>query len=257
MPEASAVAGIVRFRTEHQIPTPELTTTQRTRLYALAEDAGLTRAQLVENAGGNAARMLFSVLGGARRINPRNAAQIPQVIVLAGSGPDSAAGICTARHMANHNLRVTVFIAPEDQVELSAVGLVQLKLFSEAGGKVIRSADSMPSSAVDLVLDAVGVAHCGSKTTAVLQWCKQHRIRVASFGVPAGVDIDTGARAEYALTPTWCISFGLPGAGDGFTSACDQFYLVDLGIPKSVYKKLIPNYHSPFYESSVVPLERF
>lgn len=49
--------------------------------------------------------------GGSRRINPRNTHQTPVVVVLVGVGFKGAAAVAVARHLASHNVSVTLCAA--------------------------------------------------------------------------------------------------------------------------------------------------
>lgn len=55
---------------------------------------GLLRIQSVETAGFSTAQMIIGILGGSRRINPKNAQQAPEVLVLIGDSDVSAEAIC-------------------------------------------------------------------------------------------------------------------------------------------------------------------
>ena len=75
------------------------------------------------------------------RLNPRNAHQRPVVVVLVGPHIQGAQAANCARHLATHNVQVTVYkpnylkLLPELEEELQLLGLTHAKVTSNAKGE--------------------------------------------------------------------------------------------------------------------------
>ena len=69
----------------------------------------------------------------SRRFNPSNAHQRPTAVILCGPHMQGAQGVNCARHLASHNVDVTVFV-PNFVKVIDALE-VELRLFMLTGGK--------------------------------------------------------------------------------------------------------------------------
>lgn len=143
---------------------------------------------MVELAGSGASTMLLSLLGGAGRINPRNAKQLPSVVVLVGSGATAAEGVATARHLAGHHVNVQLFLEPGVEPSLDAAVLLQLKLFGLTSGSPRMACSRRPpltqregrrvvdhrllAMPVDLAIDAIGETVLSPGMREAVHWCQ-------------------------------------------------------------------------------------
>ena len=67
-----------------------------------------------------------------------------KVVVLAGTGRNGAGGICAARHLINHNVKV--FVCRSRAYQLSDEVTHQWKIYKESGGKEAQ-VGALPGSA--------------------------------------------------------------------------------------------------------------
>ena len=85
-----------------------------------ATETGPNTDQMTENGGRTAAMLTLQALGGNRRIKPGNHNERPLVVVLVGNNRTGAFGLSAARHLANHDCQVLVWVLGKES-ELSSV----------------------------------------------------------------------------------------------------------------------------------------
>lgn len=230
------------FFTDDGITVPSVSQELAHKLLDTSEKMGLSRDQRIENAGLCACQMSLQLLGGGNRINPNNTHQIPNVVVMAGPHSQGLQGICTARHLANHNVHVTLFI-PKKTQEL----IPQLALFMHTGGNLVASVRDLPKQPVDLVIDTLvgnGRQDIIEQMHHAAQWANQNRAPVLVID-PCAHSASTGIEVK------WSIALGLPLAS---TPSAGTLYLADVGIPKGVFAAVGITYVSPFADKFVIRL---
>ena len=206
-PAANEAVDGERFRTEHHIPVPAISWERMKNLYSAANDIGMTRAQIDENAGTSMCQMVIKLLGSSSRINATNR-QMPDVVLLVGDGLCSSFGLVTARHLANRGVKVTVYISRRKLANLSIHGLAHFKTFERTGSTLLSNTADLPTKSVDLIIDALG--SCEPDEVAAIDWCNACRTTKLTFEHPAGVDALTGHHGGSWIKPSMCIGFGLP-----------------------------------------------
>jgi NAD(P)H-hydrate epimerase len=81
---------------------------------------------------------------------------------------------------------------------------------------------------------------------------------VLSLDLPSGVDPDTGNASELAVCATATLTIALPKLGlltaSGRTHA-GALYVVDIGLPRSLYMRLGIEFEDPFASGPVVRLD--
>ncbi|XP_032230789.1 enhancer of mRNA-decapping protein 3 isoform X2 [Nematostella vectensis] len=232
------------YSTEIGITVPAISPELRMRLIQTSEQMGLTAEQRIEAAGLCAWQMTVQLLGGPQRFTRSNAHQTPSVVVMAGPHIQGLQGICTARHLANRNVQVTLFI-PRKTQDL----IPQLALYMHTGGALAASVRDLPRQPVDLVIDALA-GHNQKKevmeqTLNAVEWANQNMAPILSLD-PC---LQT---SSLGLEVKWSLALGLPLAN---TPKSGRLYLGDIGIPKGVFSAVDINYISPFGDKFVIPLE--
>src|SRR5258708_26889479 len=101
----SGLSGMpARFVTDTGKEVPTVTAAQMREVDRIAiEETGPNLFQMMENAGSNLAAQALEALGERWRE--------ALVVVLAGPGRNGAGGICAARHLANHGVRVALCLS--------------------------------------------------------------------------------------------------------------------------------------------------
>eukprot|EP00040_Diaphanoeca_grandis_P021869 m.116763 g.116763 ORF g.116763 m.116763 type:complete len:420 (+) comp28536_c0_seq2:60-1319(+) len=247
-------AGLLgdRYETEHSVPVPAVTWEQMKYITSAADNIGLSRAQLEENGGTAVCQIVVDTLGGSRRINHTTRHQPPQVLILIGDSHSSGFGLCSARHLANRSINVTVFMSRRTLANLSIHGLAQFKSFEQCGGTLLSNTSDLPRNPVDVVIDALGA--CDPDDVEAISWFNSCRCTRIALEYPAGVNAITGHHGGAWSKPTMCIAFGLPKVGRAFSESCPELYLADLGLPKLLLVDRFPGYDHPYYDKSVVRL---
>ncbi|KAI9351340.1 YjeF N-terminal domain-containing protein, partial [Obelidium mucronatum] len=247
-----------------------ITTAEMAEVERLAvTETGPNETQMIENAGRGAAMLVMQALGeffyflfasqlsveslgGARRIKAGNHNAAPIVVVLAGNNKVGAYGLCTARHLANHEVTVVVSVVG-GEAELVNTVSYQRKIFLPTGGKVIKQVSELPQigEPVDLIVDSLLGATQQildlsetdrSLTCDLMKWGNENRADILSLDIPSGFNASTGIPTSQALhiSAKWTLSFGLPKSclGKIAREITGELFLADIGIPKLVYQKL-------------------
>jgi NAD(P)H-hydrate epimerase len=212
------------------------------------QETGPNLFQMMENAGRNLAELAIELLP----------VPLPtaSVLVLAGSGGNGGGGICAARHLANHGLRVALCLA--DPAHLGEVPGFQRKVFRESGGEEI-SVEHVDELRADLVLDALlGYSLRGAPEgsfATLIRYANKQPAPVLALDLPSGLDATSGAAPGEVVKPRWTMTLALPKTGLSSERA-GTLWLADIGIPAAVYRRLGLAYETPFDSRYRVPLKR-
>ncbi len=238
-----------RFFTESGVEVPALTTEQMREVDRIAiEETGPNLYQMMENAGRNLATLAILLLGRGW--------QKAKVVVLAGSGGNGGGGVCAARHLANRNVKVNLCLANSEG--LGEVPAFQRKVFQFTGGKEVDISD-LQYQHVDLVLDALigyGLQSAPRGTVQkLIQWTRESGAPILSLDVPSGLDSTTGETHGDYIQATWTMTLALPKTGL-LSDKTGKLYLADIGIPEETFRRVNPNYSSPFNGDFIIELKR-
>lgn len=238
------------YVTDAGLVVPSITPQLRAKLLRTAADLGISRARQMENMGRSAAEMTLQLLGGSRRLDPCNAHQKPTVIVLCGDHVQGAQAANCARHLANHNVEVVLFVpAPtltgrDDLLadELASYRLTDGKLTSEPS-------EDLPSGPVDMIVNGLDNAYgtVEENSTArwyreVIKWCAACKAPVLALDPPA---------QRLPISTKWCLAAALPQSYD---DTAGSIYLCDVSIPQKAFSHVGISYSSPFGSKFVIPL---
>jgi NAD(P)H-hydrate epimerase len=134
-----------RLVTDTGKEVPAVTAAQMREVDRIAiEETGPNLFQMMENAGSNLAAQVLEALG------ERWSEAL--VVVLAGPGSNGGGGICAARHLANHGVRVALLLSEPGR--LGPVPALQRKIFRETNGIEV-AADRLTGEQPDLIVDAL------------------------------------------------------------------------------------------------------
>ncbi|CAB1322645.1 unnamed protein product, partial [Coregonus sp. 'balchen'] len=180
-------------------------------------------------------------------LTPKNVHQQPTVALLCGPHVQGAQGISCARHLANHEVEVILFL-PNFVKVLDAVAS-ELNLYTKTEGKQVSVIQELPDSPVDLIINCLD---CHENALimdqpwyqAAADWANQNRAPVLSLDPPVGGQ-------GHAVEAKWTLSLGLPLP---LSEDAGRVYLCDIGVPRQVFQEVGIKYHSPFGCKFVVPL---
>lgn len=213
-----------------------VTVAEMRALEAAAVEAGVSLAQLMEEAGlavAQEAWMLLGTLEGRR------------ITVLAGPGNNGGDGLVAARHLADWGAEVAVALpagtnAPDRLAELRE------REVTIAEGASAADLDSLLTVA-DLLIDAllgIGKARPLSATDPIgmalerLAAARQGYtpLKVLAVDLPSGMDADSGAVDPLTIAPDLTVTFGLPKVGmyqAPASAIVGRVQVIDIGIPKA------------------------
>lgn len=212
------------------------------------QETGPSLLQMMENAGRNLASLAIDLMASRWKA--------AHVLVLAGGGGNGGGGICSARHLSNHGVAVSLCIAAPGR--LSDAAAAQQKIFASTFGNQITPSQAV-NSKPDFIIDALigyGLRRFSSiTTTELIDWANGQNISILSLDIPSGLDATTGAVPDRAIRPAWTLTLALPKSGLHPQNS-GQLILADLGIPVAAIRRVAPNYTSPYDQRFYVGLER-
>ncbi|EFW19537.1 enhancer of mRNA decapping [Coccidioides posadasii str. Silveira] len=216
-------------------------------------ELGLTEDILTENAGRGIAEAAVSL---------SNLHGSSTVLIFAGNHKTGARAVSAARHLRNHNYRVTVCILGLDRDnEFADSFRRQVDIFKKAGGKVLRWEEiSTRLAAVDhapeLVVEALFGMHVAfedlrtdDQQTAfeIVSWANRSGIDLLSVDIPAGLSASSGEPtlvqgSRLVANAKFIVCLGAPksglvnalaaGEGDSW-----QIAVADVGISQAAWRK--------------------
>ena len=124
----------IEYVTDSGLIVPSLPPELRKKLLALAERFGLSFERQSEIIGRACTEMALLLVGGARRLNPQNQHQCPNIAVLCGSHRTGSQGVNCARQLASQGVKTIVYI--QDPVDLTTEMTHELGLYRMTSNKV-------------------------------------------------------------------------------------------------------------------------
>jgi NAD(P)H-hydrate epimerase len=227
------------FETSGGRPVTAVTAAEMAEVDRVAVDEfGLGILQMMENAGRTLARQVRAVAAEGSG---------ESVLVLAGAGGNGGGGLCAARHLTNHGVRVAVVLdrSPE---QLSAAPRTQFETLDAMGVPVAVGPGTLAARDPAVVVDAlVGYGLDGPLRGAPAELIAEvpdSPRATVSLDVPSGTNATTGERSGPAVDPDRVVTLALPKTGLAAVEA--DLVLADLGIPAGVYEALELPYEHPF-----------
>ncbi|XP_015124971.1 enhancer of mRNA-decapping protein 3 [Diachasma alloeum] len=231
-------SGEREYVTDDGLVIPSITLELHRQLIGAADRLGVSWERRVELLGRAGAEITLQLLGGAHRLNPKNAHQWPTVVALCGPHRSGAAGVNCARQLSSHGVKTVVYIENSENVSL----LQELSLYKMTGNKVETRIDKL-ASVVDLILVALCEEDSPRVVPSVAKWVKGNRAPVLAIEPPS------------AGTPGISSKFSLLGALPLSHSPDNgRLYLCNLALPNKVFSDVGVTYRSPFGPKFVIPL---
>lgn len=207
------------------------------------EEVGLQLLQMMENAG----------RGLATIIRDR---QPERVIVVAGNGGNGGGGLACARHLANHDVEVSV-VLDRQSGELTGAAATQFGILDAMDVPItVASDESTEYATAPLVVDAlVGYGLEGAlrgTASSIVEDVNTADADVVSLDIPSGLDATTGERPGPAVTPDEVVTLALPKMG--LVACACPVRLLDIGIPAVVFDRVGVEYTQPFGETDSIAI---
>lgn len=226
------------YVTDDGLIIPSIPLELHRKLIGAADRLGISWERRVELLGRAGAEIILQLLGGAHRLNPKNAHQWPTVVALCGPHRSGAAGVNCARQLSTHGIKTVVYVENSENINL----LQELSLYKMTGNKVETNIDKL-ASCVDLIIVALCEEDSPRKISPVAKWVQNNRAPVISIDPPS---IGTpGILSKISLLGV------LPLSHD---SSNGRLYLCNLALPNKIFSDVGITYRSPFGPKFVIPL---
>jgi NAD(P)H-hydrate epimerase len=221
-----------------------VTTDQMRALEAAAVEAGISEAQLMEEAGlavAQEAWMLLGTLDGRR------------IVVLAGPGNNGGDALVAGRHLHDWGAEVVVF-QPRTRKDRARVDEIREReatvIAGEEDGAFDRLADLLSTS--DLVIDgllgigqrrAIEAGEPIGQTLALLHAARESFSppKLVAVDLPTGLNADSGGADPLTVPPDITVTFGLPKVGmyqSPGSEVIGRVQVIDIGIPKAAQDRV-------------------
>lgn len=182
--------------------------------------------------------IILQLLGGAHRLNPKNAHQWPTVVALCGPHRSGAAGVNCARQLSTHGIKTVVYVENSENINL----LQELSLYKMTGNKVETRIEKL-APFVDLIIVALCEEDSPRIVSPVSKWVENNRAPVISIDPPSSGT--PGILSKISLLGA------LPLSHD---QSNGRLYLCNLALPNKVFSDVGITYRSPFGPKFVIPL---
>lgn len=191
-----------------------ISSSQMRSLEENAEKRGISRLELMENAGKKCAEVISTLKPNSK------------ILILCGKGNNGGDGLVCARYLADkHN--VSVYLVGEIEKPEAKKNLERLK------GTNVKIVDKIEDK-YDIFVDALLGIGAKGRLRGEIKKCvkkinKLNGIKV-SLDIPTGMDPDTGEICDIAVKPDLTITFHRAKKGME-KGGCGKIIVLDIGIP--------------------------
>lgn len=224
---------------EPGIIIPSIPQSLRNRIQNLACDHGHSFERQNDFLARGATELALNLLGGSRRLSPKNMHQWPRVTVICDEPYNfrqSEIGLSTARQLASHGLKVMVYVKTSSHSDKSSK---ELELFTATGNDFTGNIkDLFPS---DLVIMSVTNMNQNSQ---IIRYITENRAQVMAIDPPAtGISEVSVRNAVLPILPL-----------DDIHNTCGKLHLVNICISEKFFKDAGIKYSPIFGSKFVIPL---
>lgn len=233
----------VFFRTDSGVRVPAVSEREMREVDRIAvEKFGLGILQMMENAGRSLAQHVMERLSESAR----------EVLILAGTGGNGGGGLCCARHLRNHGVKVGVVLTRAPG-QLSGAAQRQWEILMHSGVEALPlNAAGRALESAAIVVDAIlGYSLHGAPRGAaaeLIMRCNEVARHVLALDLPSGLDATSGDAPGDSVRANETLTLALPKMG--LQRFAGDLYAADIGIPTAVYQELdldIPNFFGDEY----------
>lgn len=244
------------YVTDSGLVVPSISNELRHQLFVNSEIAGISIERFVELMGRGGADLGIQTLGGSHRLDPSNVHQTPKAVLLVGLSKAGAITLSIGRHLAAHGVKIDVYIP--HLPSYPKIIKQEFSLYKLTGQNFTHEIKDLPmAKGVDLLVNGLE-DHEMYKQERSQPW---HRSAVlwasgvlSQSRIPAiSVDPPPGANPPFQPIKISLIPGFLP-LYHPEEKKTGKLHMVNIGIPKKVYKDLGITYASIYGAKSVVPL---
>lgn len=224
---------------EPWIVIPSIPQSLRNRIQNLACDHGHSMERQNDFLARGACEVALNLLGGSRRLSPKNQHQWPKVTIICDEPYNfrqSEIGLSTARQLASHGLKVMVYVKTSSHSDKPSK---ELELFTATGNDFTGNVKELFVS--DLVIFAVTSMNQNSQ---IVQYIAENRAPVMAIDPPAtGISEISIRNSVVPILPL-----------DDIHNNCGKLHLVNESISEKFFKDAGIKYRPIFGSKFVIPL---
>ncbi|MEJ2101042.1 MAG: NAD(P)H-hydrate dehydratase [Desulfobacterales bacterium] len=211
------------------------------------ESQGIPGLNLMENAGKGATRVLLAQFADCLKAG---------VGIICGKGNNGGDGFVIARYLADHGIRVTVYLLAKTSA-VKGDAAVNLKRLAPLNIPVIETPDEdafMKTNSslnqhgllVDAILGTGLSADVKGFFKTVIDTINQSPAPVFAVDIPSGLSSETGQSCGTSIRAQATATFGLPKVGHFIYPGAEytgRLEIIDIGIPDAVVQTVAPKQH--------------
>lgn len=224
---------------EPGIIIPSIPQSLRNRIQNLACDHGHSMERQNDFLARGATELALNLLGGSRRLSPKNLHQWPRVTIICDEPYNlrqSEIGLSTARQLASHGLKVMVYVKTSSHSDKTSK---ELELFTASGNDFTSTVKDLFAS--DLVILSVTNMNQNSQ---IIRYIQENRAPVMAIDPPATGISEIGIRnAVLPILPL-----------DDINNTCGKLHLVNICISEKFFKDAGIKYSPIFGSKFIIPL---
>ncbi|KAG5677966.1 hypothetical protein PVAND_007678 [Polypedilum vanderplanki] len=226
---------------EPGVVIPSIPQSLRNRIQNLAADHGYTMERQNDCLARGATELALQLLGGSRRLSPKNLHQWPRVVIICDEPynfKQSEIGLITGRQLASHGVNVMVHVKTSTTNSKESK---ELELYTASGNDFTGNASDLPPS--DLIILAVSNMNLNSQ---IVRYIQNNRAMVMAIDPPV-MGVNPG---EISIKNTVVPILPL----DDIHNTCGKLHLVNLCISDKFFKDAGIKYFPVFGSKFMVPL---
>ena len=227
------------YNTDEGLIVPSIPQSLRNRIQNLADCHGFLMERQNDMLARGAVELALQLLGGARRFTPQNQHQLPGIVVICDepyNERSSEIGISTARQLASHELKVTIYVKSTPKSDRQSK---ELELFTATGNNFTYAVKDLPKC--DLVIMSVKSMNLNSQ---LVKWILNNRAPVMAVDPPCmGI---SDLQIQCSIVPILPLDD---------LHACGKIYLCNTTIPLKFFTDAGIKYRSPFGNKLIMSLQ--
>lgn len=202
------------------------------------DEFGITVEQLMENVGSNVARFIS-------KFNPN------RISILYGKGNNGGDGLSLAKHLSIMGFDIEIIPASDD---LNKHAEKQLEILNKMNIENSNKIDKDTDLIVDALLGYNIKGNPKGKYRDLIKQANKIKSKKVAIDIPSGVDPDSGETYKPFFKTDYTLTLALPKKGMQKTDNFGELYLVNIGIPKELYKQLNLKVDNYFKDKDVVKI---
>lgn len=203
----------------------------------MVEELNIEIMQMMENAGRNIAAASIKLFKPQR------------VSILAGKGNNGGDGIAAARHLKNRGIEVEIILGHKNLRKLAKKQLESAEKFKIP---IKNKISGKPDLIIDTLLGYQATGEPRGKIAELIEEANRLNVPVLSVDIPTGFDVTNNIWHAPSFENATVLTIGLPKTNMNKNKKIKNLYLMDIGIPSELYKKVGINVPMIFKKDYVI-----